>query len=384
MEFICLDPRKAKRDQINLTLSSLGKIHWLPFLFVRFTDYAESGSRAAAALETAARTSSSSIIRAVKFQLYKWQYNSARHLFESRKGAVAVCWNGLNGTRRVFMDAAKDAGSKTLYFELAPFRGRVTVDPCGVNFNNSLPRDSAPYLAWADRYGRIPLESFKSSIRQRPALRPAKSVEQAQRIDEKFVFLPLQVPGDSQLRIFGGNYKRLDTLIDSLERMAEGLPEGWHLRVKEHPSSKISYAARILKSSNNRLVLDNQTDTFSQVRASRAVMTVNSSVGLEAMFFDKPVLVLGQCFWAIPGVAIDCSLESILFECLSNPEALSYREETRSAFLSYLLDEYYPDIYEIKSDGSLRDTEVLKIRSRLLTSETAANNRWMSNALNAH
>ena len=70
MEFICLDPRKAKRDQINLTLSSLGNIHWLPFLLIRFSGYDESYSRAVKALEAAARPSSNSFIRLLKLQLF--------------------------------------------------------------------------------------------------------------------------------------------------------------------------------------------------------------------------------------------------------------------------------------------------------------------------
>ena len=46
------------------------------------------------------------------------------------------------------MDGARDAGARTLYFELAPLPGRLTADPCGVNYASGLPRDIAPYRAW--------------------------------------------------------------------------------------------------------------------------------------------------------------------------------------------------------------------------------------------
>ena len=63
--------------------------------------------------------------------------------------------------------------------------------------------------------------------------------------------------------------------------------------------------SRLLKRSARparpRIWLDNDTDTFEQVAASRGVVTVNSSVGIQAFYFDKPVVVCGQTFWSIPG-----------------------------------------------------------------------------------
>ena len=47
--------------------------------------------------------------------------------------AVAVAWNGLGGSRQAFLLAARDAGLGTLACELAPFPGRITIDPRGVN-----------------------------------------------------------------------------------------------------------------------------------------------------------------------------------------------------------------------------------------------------------
>ena len=137
--FICLDPKKAKRKAIQNTLSQLGSITWLktaPFAFPR---YPEARARAEIAYEAARKKQSNTYYKRTKIMLLMAQYSGSRAFFEKNKNAIAVAWNGLNGTRRVFMDGARDAGARQLYFELSPFSGRITVDPCGVNFSNSLP-----------------------------------------------------------------------------------------------------------------------------------------------------------------------------------------------------------------------------------------------------
>ena len=48
-------------------------------------------------------------------------------------------------------------------------------------------------------------------------------------MDEPFLFVPLQVPNDAQLRLFGGEFKSVDDFVSSLASAASSLPEGWHL-----------------------------------------------------------------------------------------------------------------------------------------------------------
>ena len=45
------------------------------------------------------------------------------------------------------------------------------------------------------------------------------------------------------------------------------------------------------------------TDTFEQVKKANLILTVNSSVGLEAMLFEEQVVAFGNCFWAIEGIS---------------------------------------------------------------------------------
>lgn len=362
--FVCLNPRKKKRDLVDAVLLPLGSIRWIAFPFISFRNWPETTVRAEQALSTATKQPRTSVTRAIKRALLALQYNWARKLFSERPNIIAVCWNGLNGTRRVFMDGARDAGARRLFFELAPLPRRITVDPCGVNYANSLPRDITPYREWRSSVPYEPdswREAGKGITQRSPMQRPVEQESGRWPLTDPFLFAPLQVPGDSQLRLFGGDFRTVEAFVGALCEAASHLPTGWHLRVKEHPSAALSIAKHFAGLSETRVVVDNVTDTFKQVAASYGIVTVNSSVGLEAMFFDKPVIAAGQCFWAIDGVAVSATTVEELCKYFANPSTVVFDYDSRDAFLGYLTQEYYPSIPETSTTVNV----VEMIRKRL-------------------
>ena len=351
--FIILDPRRDKRSLMAALLSPLGQLHWCPLAPIGLRGQPQTRARAAEALQTAIRQPRSALIRALKLALLGAQYNGTRALFAQHPAAVAVVWNGLNGSRRVFADAARDAGARVLFFERAPLPGRVTVDPAGVNFANSLPRDIGFYTDWLAASGLPPdgWRALRDQIKQRQPHAPLRARAPKDTnmghpattgLTDPFLFVPLQVEGDSQLRLFGGAYRTVPDFIAMLCAVSQALPPGWHLRLKEHPSGQPCAAAIMAAHPGARVILDNVTDTFTQVAASQGVITVNSSVGLEAMWFDKPVIACGQAFWALEGVAISAPDAPALSALLARPEQLSFDPAGRAAVLNYLDQVYYP------------------------------------------
>ena len=362
-QFTVLDPLNARSPAVRALLSPIGTLTWFKIAPVSLKNYPETTARAEAAFEFAKKKYTNRFMRLAKIALFKAQYNGSRKYFEKNRRTIAVCWNGLNGTRRVFANAALDAGARTLYFELCPFAGRITVDPCGVNAANSLPRNIEPYLKWAKSAKTNDLKAFSDTIQARKPVANKVRGAAERSLLEPFIFAPLQVPGDSQLRIFGGNFKTVEATIEGLSAAARSLPDGWHLRIKEHPSSPTSFHELFGRLAHPKIILDNETDTFAQVAASRAVVTVNSSVGLEAMFFEKPVIALGDCFWALPGVADHCKDIAALTDRFAMPEDLSFDHAARNAFLSYLIEVYYPKLPE--HGESMLPEEIEKIVMRL-------------------
>ncbi|MBU0643237.1 MAG: capsular biosynthesis protein [Alphaproteobacteria bacterium] len=347
----------------------------LPLIPLSFRGFSESEARAKAAMAVAKRQPKSALVRRLKFRLIWAQYNGARRYFTRHPDRIAMCWNGITGSRRVFMEGARDAGVPTLYGELAPFPGRMQLDPRGVNALGTVPRDPGFFTAWAagraDRQGDEWRE-MGTNLTARLSRRADVGQAEADLSDEPFLFVPLQVPNDSQITMFGGWVGSVEGMIAALAEASEALPEGWHIRIKEHPSAKTSLAeplARAISISQGRLRLDNQTDTFAQVRASRGVITINSSVGLQSFFYDKPVIVLGEAFFALPGLVRVVGDQMALHAAMTEAESLAFDPALRAAFMNYLDQVHFPHVSE-GPDGTIEIDQNAAVQ-RIMAAKTA-------------
>ena len=108
---------------------------------LNFHDFPETTARVTEALARAKRQPTGPVARWLKRQLLRGQYNWARRHFAKHPDQIALAWNGLTGSRMCFLQGARDAGAPTLYAELAPLPGRITLDPAGVNAEGSAPQD---------------------------------------------------------------------------------------------------------------------------------------------------------------------------------------------------------------------------------------------------
>lgn len=340
-----------KKDSLFASIAqAAGGGRRLPFIGLSFRGFPESKDRARAALAVAKRQPRGALGKALKYRLIWAQYNWSRRYFTRHPGDLAMCWNGLTGSRRAFMEGARDAGAARLFAELAPFPGRVTLDPRGVNALNSVPRRAQAFADWAGDDPQRRSEAWRAlgeNLTARTSRRADVGQGAGAALGEagNFLFVPLQVPNDSQITLFAGWVKSVEGMLEALADAARNLPDGWSIRIKEHPSARASLAEalqRVLARAGGRLVVDNQSDTFEQVRASRGVITINSSVGLQAFFHDRPVIVLGQAFFAIEGLVHVADGPDRLAALLTTPEGLRFDPALRAAFMNYLDQAYYP------------------------------------------
>ena len=303
-----------------------------------WADFPETAARVAFCLARAKRQPVG-WWRGVKALLIRVQYNGARRLFQRSPGAVAVAWNGLGGSRLAFLLAARDAGCGTLCAELAPFPGRITLDPAGVNAESSVPRDAAYYAGMeaGEGWRRLGVGLVARASRR-------GDVGQAAAVPEgRFLFCPLQVPSDSQVTLFAGWTGGMAGFLRALQEAVRHLPEGWHLRVKEHPSARESLAGALAGLvATGRVVVDNASDSFAQVAASHGVVTLNSSMGLQAFFHDKPVVVLGEAFFKQPGLVVPVVDQAGLNAAFAGAAGLSFDPLARARFMNWLDQVYYP------------------------------------------
>lgn len=332
----------ARKEAVFAALAKAeGAARRLPAIPLSFRDWPETPARTAAALARAKRQPRYPLLRWLKRQLIRGQYNWARAHFTRHPDHVAVAWNGLTGSRMAFMQAARDAGAPTLYAELAPLPGRITLDPEGVNAEGSIPQDPAFFRALtADSSG---WRRVAEGLTARASRRADVGQGDGALPDAPFLFCPLQVPDDSQVTLFAGWCGGMAGFLAALGQAAQALPEGWHLRLKEHPSAKTPLTPQLAPLlATGRIVLDNATDSFAQLAASRGVVTLNSSMGLQAFFHDKPVVTLGRAFFNLPGLVHHAESQTALDTLFAAPEDLGFDPALRAAFVAWLGRDYYP------------------------------------------
>ncbi|MDP2739364.1 MAG: capsular biosynthesis protein [Pseudorhodobacter sp.] len=311
-----------------------------------FRDYPETAGRVATALARAKRQHRWALLRWLKRQLLRGQYNWSRHYFNRHPDHLAAAWNGMAGGRMAFLSGARDAGARCLHLELAPFPGRLTLDPAGVNAAGSVPRDPAFFTAWAGLDPARQTEAWRAlgaGLVARPSRRSDVGQSATGVPDTPYLFCPLQVPDDSQVTLFSGWCNGMAGYLAAIGTAAQALPPGWHLRLKEHPSARQSLRPLIAPLlASGRVVLDNASDSFAQLAASRGVVTLNSSMGLQAFFHDRPVIVLGRAFFALPGLVTVADSQPALNAAFANPQSLTFDPALRAAFMSWLDQVYYP------------------------------------------
>ncbi len=304
--------------------------------------------------------------RSVKRVIYRGQAWYIAALMMRTMPEVCICWNGVRGHRRLFMDVAQDLGLTHLYMEESPIPGRITCDLAGVNFENSLPRRMDFYRAWQGMSG-IDAQAWRDLSTQlvaRQTVHPYTAQEQRDISGEgKYIFCPLQVPTDSQVVSFGGRFKSMKTYVQELCDAAQSLPRGWHLRIKEHPSSQVTFQDIIAQNASKKLKLDNKTDTFLQVKHAQSVMTLNSSVGIQSFYFDKPVMTLGQAFWDFGGLAEHLPTGEALRDALATPDRSWFSASDRDAFMNYLTFAYY-QVEQDVADGKISLNDIIMQASK--------------------
>jgi capsular polysaccharide export protein len=338
----------AKKTAVFRALASVdGGAHRLWLVPLSPFGWPETRARVDAALARAKRPGQSAFARAMKRLLLTGQYNWARRYFTRHPDRVAVAWNGLTGGRKVFLDAARDAGAAVLHAELAPLPGRITLDPAGVNAEGSVPQEpgffcSQPLTDW---------RALGAAMVARPSRRADVGQGMGDLPEANFLFCPLQVPDDSQVRLFAGWCRDYPGFIAALTQAVARMPPGWHLRLKEHPSARESLGPMLAPlMATGRAVLDNQTDSFAQLAAAQGVVTLNSSMGLQAFFHDKPVITLGRAFFALPGLVTPCTSQAEVNAAFAAPQG--FDRALRDGFMSWLDAQYYPRFSEAGFDAA--------------------------------
>lgn len=286
-------------------------------------------------------------------------------LFAEKKFSLFIMWNTSAMFDRASHLFARKKKIRTIVFENGYFRPfTLSVEKLGVNYENSVPRDPLFYAdiridkgrfekhllspehavcapsqktdsnKLVEYYFKIAHELFfKEAENQVYAYRVGfkaplvallnrfrKSVLPKFDFKRKYIFVPFQVEIDSQIIFFSKNLKRMHELvalvIKSVEQYNSKYNDDLYVVFKTHPLD-YHLNKKIFRNLKTGMVVDSG-DTNEYIEKSEAVITINSTVGIEALIRHKPVITLGDAFYNIEGLVTHCGALNSLCDCIND------------------------------------------------------------------
>jgi len=158
----------------------------------------------------------------------------------------------------------------------------------------------------------------------------------------KYYFVPLQVHNDSQIR-FHSDYRSVEEFIEEvLFSFSKYAPENTIIVFKHHPMDLgFKCYKNFIKNLSNKYGIIERVYYFKNGRIKELIensigcITINSTVGLEALLVGKPVKVMGKAVYDIGGLTYSGKLDEFW------KEAFNFRPdmELLEKFVYYLIRE---------------------------------------------
>jgi capsular polysaccharide export protein len=270
---------------------------------------------------------------------------SLAHFFDTEQVNAILVWNGSNLRGALAIHLARQRRMPVLFAEHGYLPGTTQIDLEGVNFDSSITRlahsgaaqlppdpmldadldaDIARFKAGAKMrdLNPVPPAELRRNLRARLASRVGfwlerralpwinrHSVATSQGpLPERFILLPFQVRSDSQLvlhsPLFGND---MEAVVRELDAALLQIDPQLRLVAKFHPYElpQVQRAYRHLPRQFPRVTFVSNVPMTRLLERAEAVVTVNSTVGFEALLYDKRVLALGRNFYTVPGI-VEC------------------------------------------------------------------------------
>ncbi|MEM7419410.1 MAG: hypothetical protein AAF364_06720 [Pseudomonadota bacterium] len=266
--------------------------------------------------------------------LLKLDIAKSAALIDKENADVVGVWNGQKQPSSSIAAAAILLGKEVVYFENGLLPNSTTCDWKGVNCQNSLPSNTAFYRQFDNDKKELPTEL----VPRAPTTVKAKGVE-LNALPKKYVFVPFQVETDSQIisnspwiRCMGQLYEHLESIIEKVN------DPNLFFVIKEHPSESTRHDH--LHDKHKRILFANQCNTQMLIEKAQAVITVNSTVGIESLLLSKPVIALGSACYGVKGVCLQANSELELLDLINNLARYHSENTVTRGFLNFLHQHY--------------------------------------------
>ncbi len=249
-------------------------------------------------------------------------------IFKNGGYDVVCLFGGFHIMQRTVLVLARQMNICVFFFENGLLPNTTTMDAKGTNFYNSLPREF-------NFYNNVSIPFIKPDYVERQSFNGKDNLK----LPKHYIFCPFQDWLDTQILLHSPWVKNMEEFYEVITKIATTLPEDLYLVIKKHPNCKKSYdALEMIK--NPKIIFANYNKTASLIQNAEAVLTINSSVGIEALMFHKKVITLGSAFYSGYGFAKKANNINELSEIIKNLDSWNIDVDMTDKFLSYI-QHYY-------------------------------------------
>jgi len=255
-----------------------------------------------------------------------WLYSQYSAWVKHIPEAFIGVWNGKKFRQAILVLAIKANGKQVIFFERGPLPGYSAIDPKGVNFYSSIPNSLGFYQT----------RTLKKSA---PGLISAASHSRPAYLPDKYVLVPFQVVEDSNIYLHSKWVRTMRQLFSMCEQVSKILPDDIVFVFKEHPACHENYDD-LRQCQSNQLRFIDEFSTSELVDYADAVLTVNSTVGIEGLMHGLPVIVLGDALFGVEGISFPVTSQKELERALSQLSKLKPDLMALKSFIDYLKNDY--------------------------------------------
>lgn len=187
--------------------------------------------------------------------------------------------------------------------------------------------------------------------------------------NKKYIYVPLHVELDYSLTIRSPSY--FDQL-KNIEELLKEIPSELFLYTKEHPASIGGFSnqtlRRLLSSYSNFKLIHPSINSFEIIKNSQAIVTINSKIGMEALAFDKPVIVLGDAVYSYCSEVFKAKSIKDAANFLKQPSFYNWSPNPQglNTFFTSLYAESFPtELYDLSEENIKYFGSALKDRAKI-------------------
>ena len=257
-------------------------------------------------------------------------------LLTKEQATHLVIWNGHKLPNITVVKAAEKLGISVIYYENGLLPNTTCLDPKGVNYASSIKRDKNVYLNCdlsQTALFKTPELTARVNHKKRKAFVQSK-------LPKRYIFVPFQVPHDTQIVCYSPWIHSMEMLFTEVMTAIEKLNDP-ELKVvfKEHPSWHKHYSHLYKK--HPQAVFANGNVTADLIDSAEAVITINSTVGLEALLVGRRVITLGLACYNIDELVLHARNNEELSERISQmSQGWQFNTQLRNQFFNYIKHVY--------------------------------------------